>query len=87
MDKLFSYALNEWLNDIKKNQLPGLLGGVGPIHSLVQLGQLKVSIPHVFVFDRKKAPGDRASVSVFVQFRDSGTWSGSRLNSTGKTVG
>lgn len=39
MDKLFSYALNEWLNDIKKNQLPGLLGGVGPIHSLVQLGK------------------------------------------------
>lgn len=39
MDKLFSYAINEWLNDIKKNQLPGLLGGVGPIHSLVQLGE------------------------------------------------
>ncbi|XP_062863124.1 autophagy-related protein 2 homolog B isoform X2 [Trichomycterus rosablanca] len=39
VDKLFSYALNEWLNDIKKNQLPGLLGGVGPIHSLVQLVQ------------------------------------------------
>uniref|UniRef100_A0A8C1PA96 Autophagy related 2B n=1 Tax=Cyprinus carpio TaxID=7962 RepID=A0A8C1PA96_CYPCA len=27
VDKLFSYAINEWLNDIKKNQLPGLLGG------------------------------------------------------------
>lgn len=40
VDKLFSYAINEWLNDIKKNQLPGLLGGVGPIHSLVQLGKL-----------------------------------------------
>lgn len=39
VDKLFSYAINEWLNDIKKNQLPGLLGGVGPIHSLVQLGE------------------------------------------------
>uniref|UniRef100_A0A665UX41 Autophagy related 2B n=1 Tax=Echeneis naucrates TaxID=173247 RepID=A0A665UX41_ECHNA len=39
MDKLFSYAINEWLSDIKKNQLPGLLGGVGPIHSLVQLVQ------------------------------------------------
>ncbi|XP_068195039.1 autophagy-related protein 2 homolog B isoform X2 [Antennarius striatus] len=39
VDKLFSYAMNEWLNDIKKNQLPGLLGGVGPIHSLVQLVQ------------------------------------------------
>uniref|UniRef100_A0A8C7TQC3 Autophagy related 2B n=1 Tax=Oncorhynchus mykiss TaxID=8022 RepID=A0A8C7TQC3_ONCMY len=39
VDKLFAYAINEWLNDIKKNQLPGLLGGVGPIHSLVQLVQ------------------------------------------------
>ncbi|TNN56911.1 Autophagy-related protein 2 B [Liparis tanakae] len=39
VDKLFSYAINEWLSDIKKNQLPGLLGGVGPIHSLVQLGE------------------------------------------------
>uniref|UniRef100_A0A3Q3VYL5 Uncharacterized protein n=1 Tax=Mola mola TaxID=94237 RepID=A0A3Q3VYL5_MOLML len=39
VDKLFSYVINEWLNDIKKNQLPGLLGGVGPIHSLVQLVQ------------------------------------------------
>ncbi|XP_006839573.1 PREDICTED: autophagy-related protein 2 homolog B [Chrysochloris asiatica] len=39
VDKLFSYAISEWLNDIKKNQLPGLLGGVGPMHSLVQLVQ------------------------------------------------
>uniref|UniRef100_A0A670ZVP6 Autophagy related 2B n=1 Tax=Pseudonaja textilis TaxID=8673 RepID=A0A670ZVP6_PSETE len=35
VDKLFSYALSEWLNDIRKNQLPGILGGVektlGPI--------------------------------------------------------
>ncbi|XP_031213724.1 autophagy-related protein 2 homolog B isoform X1 [Mastomys coucha] len=39
IDKLFSYAITEWLSDIKKNQLPGLLGGVGPMHSLVQLVQ------------------------------------------------
>lgn len=36
-DKLVSFLLHEWLNDIKKNQLPTLLGGVGPIHSFVQL--------------------------------------------------
>ncbi|KAM8940476.1 autophagy-related protein 2 homolog A isoform 2-T2 [Pelodytes ibericus] len=36
-DKVFSYALNEWLTDIRKNQLPGILGGVGPMHSVVQL--------------------------------------------------
>lgn len=40
VDKLFSYAITEWLTDIKKNQLPGILGGVGPMHSLVQLGEL-----------------------------------------------
>ncbi|XP_066200487.1 autophagy-related protein 2 homolog B [Saccopteryx leptura] len=39
VDKLFSYAISEWLTDIKKNQLPGILGGVGPMHSLVQLVQ------------------------------------------------
>lgn len=36
-EKVFSYALNEWLTDIRKNQLPGILGGVGPMHSVVQL--------------------------------------------------
>ncbi|XP_071454260.1 autophagy-related protein 2 homolog A [Hetaerina americana] len=38
-DKLLSYMLTEWLQDIKRNQLPSLLGGVGPMHSLVQLFQ------------------------------------------------
>lgn len=36
-EKLVSYALHEWLTDIKKNQLPGLLGGVGPMYALVKL--------------------------------------------------
>ncbi|XP_038281045.1 autophagy-related protein 2 homolog A isoform X2 [Canis lupus familiaris] len=39
VDKVLGYALNEWLQDIRKNQLPGLLGGVGPMHSVVQLFQ------------------------------------------------
>ncbi|XP_031784416.1 autophagy-related protein 2 homolog A [Nasonia vitripennis] len=38
-DKLISYLLAEWIQDIKKNQLPSLLGGVGPMYSLVQLFQ------------------------------------------------
>lgn len=37
LEKLISYCLQEWLEDIKSNQLPSLLGGVGPMHSLVQL--------------------------------------------------
>lgn len=36
-DKLLTYLASEWLQDIKKNQLPSLLGGVGPMHSVVQL--------------------------------------------------
>lgn len=36
-DKLISYLLTEWVQDIKKNQLQSLLGGVGPMYSLIQL--------------------------------------------------
>jgi hypothetical protein len=36
-DKLITFILNEWLQDIKKNQLPSLLVGVGPMHAVVQL--------------------------------------------------
>ncbi|CAG2100351.1 unnamed protein product [Medioppia subpectinata] len=38
-DKVLSYVLNEWTKDIKRNQLPALLGGVGPMHSFIQLFQ------------------------------------------------
>ncbi|CAB4005705.1 autophagy-related 2 homolog B isoform X1 [Paramuricea clavata] len=38
-DRVLSYALNEWANDIKKRQIPGILGGVGPTYSFVQLVQ------------------------------------------------
>lgn len=41
MDKVIQYAVTEWLTDIRKNQLPGILGGVGPMHSVVQLCKLK----------------------------------------------
>ena len=37
-ERLALYTLNEWLQDLKKNQLPSILGGVGPMYSLVQLG-------------------------------------------------
>ncbi|XP_054889953.1 autophagy-related protein 2 homolog A [Poeciliopsis prolifica] len=37
VDKVIHYAVTEWLTDIRKNQLPGILGGVGPMHSVVQL--------------------------------------------------
>ncbi|EDO33743.1 predicted protein, partial [Nematostella vectensis] len=39
MDRVIAYALQEWLNDIKRTQLPRILGGVGPVHSFVQLFQ------------------------------------------------
>lgn len=40
VDKVIQYAVTEWLTDIRKNQLPGILGGVGPMHSVVQLCEL-----------------------------------------------
>lgn len=36
-DKLLNFLIQEWLQDIKKRQLPKILGGVGPMYSLVQL--------------------------------------------------
>ncbi|XP_058467736.1 autophagy-related protein 2 homolog A [Malaya genurostris] len=39
MDRLLNFLLQEWLQDIKKKQLPKILGGVGPMYSLVQLFQ------------------------------------------------
>jgi len=38
-EKLVTYMLNEWLQDIRKNQLQSILGGVGPAYSFVQLFQ------------------------------------------------
>lgn len=34
-----TYVTQEWLQDIKKHQLPSLLGGVGPMYSFVRLIQ------------------------------------------------
>lgn len=37
VDRLINFLIQEWLHDIKKRQLPKILGGVGPMYSLVQL--------------------------------------------------
>ena len=39
IDRVINYALSEWLTDIRGTQLPGILGGVGPVHSFRQLFQ------------------------------------------------
>jgi autophagy-related protein 2 len=39
IDKLFNHFIQEWLQDIKKRQLPKILGGVGPMYSLIQLSK------------------------------------------------
>ncbi|XP_022329168.2 autophagy-related protein 2 homolog B-like [Crassostrea virginica] len=39
LDKLQAYCVNEWITDILKKQLPSILGGVGPMHSFVQIAQ------------------------------------------------
>ena len=40
VNKLTAFILNEWLMDIKKNQLPSVMAGVGPMHSIIQLGNV-----------------------------------------------
>ena len=37
VDRLLNFLIQEWLQGIKKRQLPKILGGVGPMYSLVQL--------------------------------------------------
>lgn len=37
IDKLLRFLIQEWLQDIKKRQLPKILGGVGPMYSFIQL--------------------------------------------------
>ena len=37
VEALLNYFIRVWLQDIKKNQLPSILSGVGPMHAFVQL--------------------------------------------------
>ncbi|XP_050294529.1 autophagy-related protein 2 homolog A isoform X2 [Anthonomus grandis grandis] len=39
VSKLIGYLLQEWISDIKRNQLSNILGGVGPMKAVVQLFQ------------------------------------------------
>ncbi|XP_068148275.1 autophagy-related protein 2 homolog A [Drosophila tropicalis] len=38
-NKLFEYLCREWLKDIKRNQLPNILSGIGPTNAVLQLFQ------------------------------------------------
>lgn len=44
IDKLVNYFIQEWLRDIKKTQIHNLLGGVGPMHLVVQFCKFSLSI-------------------------------------------
>lgn len=39
LEKLFTLLVTDWLTDIRQNQIPQILGGVGPMHSVLQLLQ------------------------------------------------
>ena len=39
IDKLVTLLVTDWLTDIRQNQIPQILGGVGPMHSVLQLMQ------------------------------------------------
>lgn len=36
-NKLMEFLLQEWIADIKKNQLSTILGGIGPMAAVIQL--------------------------------------------------
>jgi len=36
-DKVVNYAVNEWLVDIRRNQVYSIMGGVSPVHTLLQV--------------------------------------------------
>ncbi|XP_064538983.1 autophagy-related protein 2 homolog A, partial [Drosophila montana] len=38
-NKLFEFVSKEWLKDIKRNQLPNILSGIGPTNAVIQLFQ------------------------------------------------
>ncbi|OTF77135.1 hypothetical protein BLA29_010783 [Euroglyphus maynei] len=48
IDKVIQFAIEEWGRDIKRNQLPSILGGVGPMHSFIQLCSYNFSVVVVF---------------------------------------
>jgi len=39
LDRLLSLLVTDWLADIRQNQVPNILGGVGPMYSVLQLVQ------------------------------------------------
>lgn len=40
LDRVLSFALTEWFEDIKRRQLPSILGSIGPLNSVRQLSKL-----------------------------------------------
>lgn len=78
VDKVIQYAVTEWITDIRKNQLPGILGGVGPMHSVVQLCEFK--LPNYY--NSWIVVNPILYFCLFVQFMESEICSGCLLNST-----
>lgn len=48
VDKLLNHLLKEWLNDIRRSQLPKILSGVGPTYAFVQLCKYGLLRPSLF---------------------------------------
>jgi autophagy-related protein 2 len=43
-ERLLTNIFTDWGNDIKRNQIPKILGGVGPLHSVRQLCKSQIMI-------------------------------------------
>lgn len=42
VDRVIQYALMEWFDDIKKKQIPSIIGSIGPMNSVRQLGNFPI---------------------------------------------
>lgn len=84
------HILSEWLTDIKRSQLPSILGGIGPMHSLVQLGKWRLRVRAYVYRCFVKNVNTKRSISSMrvcvcgVQLKVFVTSSGCPLSSTGE---
>ena len=76
-EKVLMFLVHEWKTDILKNQLQGILGGVGPMHTFLQISKSSCETASQFT---------PSSFNYCSQFRGSWICSGSRSNSTRRTV-
>ena len=55
--KCVNYAVDDWVNDIKKTQIPNVIGSFGPITSLVEIGKGITDLFYIPLSEFRKEDG------------------------------